>query len=217
MFIDPQEEISEFTTKLTGITNEDVKGALTIEQAIPVIKNFIKDSVIVAHNAVFDFGFLNAKSSELGYGIFNNPVIDTLPLARALYSDIKSYALGGVARKLVVEYDEEAAHRADYDAQVLADIFNIMLSKLVNDLKITRHDELNSLTNDKVCKLSRPKHMTFLVKDEIGLKNMFKLVTISHTEYIHGVIRQDSGYLIILDIRRVFNPKDLQKLVGNDA
>ena len=37
------------------------------------------------------------------------------------------------------------------------------------------------------------------------------------TEYIHGVIRQESGYLIILDIRRVFNPKDLQKLVGNDA
>jgi len=54
------------------------------------------------------------------------------------------------------------------------------------------------------------------VKNE-EIKPPPQMLTGIGTEYIHGVIRQESGYLIILDIRRVFNPKDLQKLVGNDA
>jgi len=54
------------------------------------------------------------------------------------------------------------------------------------------------------------------VKNE-EIKPPPQMLTGIGTEYIHGVIRQDNGYLIILDIRRVFNPKDLQKLVGGDA
>lgn len=54
------------------------------------------------------------------------------------------------------------------------------------------------------------------VKNE-EIKPPPQMLTGIGTEYIHGVIRQDNGYLIILDIRRVFNPKDLQKLVGADV
>lgn len=103
--------------------------------------DFIGDSVLVAHNADFDYNFLNDSLIRAGREPLMNPVIDTLDLARSLQSDRKGYRLGQIARSYGIRYDEEVAHRADYDAEVLA----LTFLNMMNDL--THIDTLYDLQN----------------------------------------------------------------------
>ena len=64
-----------------------------------------------------------------------NPIIDSLALARAILKPMKSYRLGNVCRSYRVNYDDEVAHRADYDAEVLGDVFNMMLHQIMQSGK----------------------------------------------------------------------------------
>src|SRR5699024_3876745 len=104
-----------------------------------------------------------------------NPIIDTLPLSRVLDKDSSKHSLGAIARRQNIDYDEESAHRADYDAYVLKEVFDVMLSKLVNDQLATTHADLQYLSSKEAIKRAKPYHINFLVKNKIGLKNLFKL------------------------------------------
>ncbi|MFQ8584087.1 MAG: exonuclease domain-containing protein, partial [Holdemania massiliensis] len=84
---------------------------------------------LVAHNATFDYNFLNEELKRIGMAPLTNPVVDTLDLARALHSDRRSYRLGNIARHYRITYDEEVAHRADYDADVLSSVFMLMIKE----------------------------------------------------------------------------------------
>src|SRR5690606_34258745 len=87
-FANPHEPLSAQTIELTGITDEMVKDAPEIEDVLTRFKEFISDHTLVAHNASFDIGFLNAGFKKLGFGEVKNPVIDTLELARFLYPEL---------------------------------------------------------------------------------------------------------------------------------
>lgn len=188
-FIKPTKPLSAFTTELTGIKELDVRNAPTLREIMPRILKFIGNSIIVAHNAVFDYGFLNACVVKLGGEKLTNPVIDTLPLARVVFPNLKAYTLGSVCRACNTDYDEDAAHRADYDAKVLSDAYLAMLGVLVEKYNINNHKDLNSLQSDTYYKHARPKHATLLVKNKEGLKNLYKIISESHTKYISDVAR----------------------------
>ena len=123
LFIRPPQQLSGFTTELTGITEKDVENAPTFEECVDQILDFIGDHILVAHNASFDFSFLNSSLKRIGRKPLDNPVIDTLDLARSLQADRKAYTLGAISRSYGITYDSEVAHRADYDADVLAQTF----------------------------------------------------------------------------------------------
>lgn len=182
LFIKPPVAISAFTSELTNITEEDVRYAKTFEESADEIIEFISDHVLVAHNAGFDINFLNDALIRMGREPLKNPVIDTLDLARSLQSERKGYKLGQIARSYGIRYDEEIAHRADYDAEILANVYMNML----NDLKHV--DTLNDLQNMQDEKSSFKKvfkkHTTVLVKNAAGLKELFELITLSHCEYL---------------------------------
>ena len=114
-FIKPPVKISDFTTKLTGITQNDVNGAKPLEQSIDEILDYIQDHTLVAHNALFDLDFLQAAMIKTNRGKITNTVIDTLDLSRTLYEGRRAYRLGSIARLLKIPYDEAIAHRADYE------------------------------------------------------------------------------------------------------
>lgn len=114
-----------------------------------------------------------------------NPIIDSLALARAILKPMKSYRLGNVCRSYRVNYDDEVAHRADYDAEVLGDVFNMMLHQIMQSGKYNLLD-LCELTGDDVYKIVYPYHMTALALNKAGLKNMFKLVSEANTKYFHN-------------------------------
>ncbi len=144
-FVNPGKPLSAFTTELTNITNEMVKDAIGLEEAITKFLEFSKDCILVAHNAIFDISFVKEAINKLGLPKLTNPIIDTLPLSRYLYPEHRSHTLGSVSRRFSIEYDEEVAHRADYDAKVLANVFDVMLNELVNKRNIKKHDEIETL------------------------------------------------------------------------
>ena len=186
--IKPHKRISDKITQLTHITNEDVKDAPTIEEFLPKILDFFKDDVIVAHNATFDVGFLNEILKRYGQEPLKNPAIDSLTLAWKLLPDLKGYRLGNVARYYRIPYDGDAAHRADYDADVLAGVFNMMLHDLMQKQYYNLLD-MNQIECPNAYKIVRPKHMNVLALNKTGLKNMFQLVSESNTTYFEKTPR----------------------------
>ncbi len=183
-FVNPERIITEKIINLTSITNEMVRNAPTIKDLLPRILDFIKDSVLVAHNAVFDIGFLNYYLELNGYSSLTNQIVDTLPLARAIIETKKGFSLGRVCRNYKIAYDEDIAHRADYDAEVLSDAFRVMLSE-VDSKGYYTFDTLNNLQTEDTYKIVFPTHTTILVKNKIGLKNLFKLVSYSNIKYLN--------------------------------
>ncbi len=186
IFVNPEKPIPQRVVEVTNITDEMVKDAETIDKVFPKILEFVGDSIIVAHNASFDVGFLKHNAKLLGYE-FNNTYIDTLPLAKDLFPDLKKYKLGKIADSLGIEVD--VAHRALADVDTTVKVFNIMLKKL-KDKGINTVDEIDSATKDPEAqkeefKKQRSYHAIILAKNYVGLRNLYKLVSISHLNYFY--------------------------------
>ena len=186
IFVNPEKPIPQRVVEVTNITDEMVKDAETIDKVFPKILEFVGDSIIVAHNASFDVGFLKHNAKLLGYE-FNNTYIDTLPLAKDLFPDLKKYKLGKIADSLGIEVD--VAHRALADVDTTVKVFNVMLKKL-KDKGINIVDEIDSATKDSEAqkeefKKQRSYHAIILAKNYVGLRNLYKLVSISHLNYFY--------------------------------
>jgi DNA polymerase-3 subunit alpha (Gram-positive type) len=189
-FISPKTPLSPITTKLTGITEEMVRGGKQIKQALKDILEFIGDSTLVAHNATFDFGFLNEALKNNGMEKLKNPIIDTLPLSRYMFPKIRSHNLGATARQVNADYDEDEAHRAIYDAQVLSNVWQAMSTRLLSINPEFTHKQLNDLSSDEVVLNSpHPSHVIVYAKNKKGLKDLFKLISDSNIKYFNSIPR----------------------------
>ena len=114
-FIDPGFPLSEQTTNLTSITTEMVQGSKTEEEVFQMFKDFCKGCIIAGHNVAFDMGFMNTGYERHQMGKIAEPVIDTLPLARFLYPDMRGYRLNTLSKKFKVALEHH--HRANYDSE----------------------------------------------------------------------------------------------------
>lgn len=202
LLIDPERPLSKVTKELTHISDEMLRGKPKIKEALEIIKDFIgdKDSILVSHNAAFDIGFLNEAFLNNGQKEIENPVIDTLSLAWYLFPESKNHRLGALCRIYGVEYQEDddiepnssenhAAHRADYDAQVLTDVWLGMRDQLTKDNFHLRHSDLGNLTSDKLFKNLRSSHATVYAKNQQGLKDLFEIISWSNTTYLASTPR----------------------------
>ena len=185
-FVNPEKPIPQRVVEVTNITDEMVKDAETIDKVFPKVLEFLGDSIIVAHNAVFDVGFLKHTAKLLGYE-FDYTYIDTLPLAKDLFPDLKKYKLGKIADSLGIEVD--VAHRALADVDTTVKVFNVMLQKLKDKGAVTVND-IDNIGKDAEAqkeefKKQRPYHAIILAKNYVGLRNLYKLISISHLEYFY--------------------------------
>ncbi|MBE6066873.1 MAG: DNA polymerase III subunit alpha [Clostridium lundense] len=185
-FVNPQKPIPARVIEVTNITDDMVKDAETIENVFPKMLQFIQGSVLVAHNAEFDVGFLKHNAKVLGYD-FDFTYLDTLSLAKELFPDFKTYKLGRIAKNLGIKV--EVAHRALDDVATTVKVFNIMLEKLkkrgaetLQDIDIYGSDEESKREEYKKLKTY---HAIILAKDYVGLKNLYKLVSYSHLDYFY--------------------------------
>jgi len=187
-FIDPGERLSSFTTQLTGITNDMVKGSKPEKQVLAEFKEFTEDTVLVAHNASFDMGFLNTGYTKNDLSASTLPVIDTLELSRFLYPEFKSFGLSALAKRFDVGLEQH--HRAIYDAETTGHLLTAFLEDLEKDYGITNFQNINNHVGEgEAYKKSRPSNATLLVKSDTGLKNLFKLVSKGLTEYFYRTPR----------------------------
>ncbi|WP_409292333.1 PolC-type DNA polymerase III [Peribacillus sp. SCS-37] len=186
-FANPHHPLSATTIDLTGITDDMVENAPEVDEVITKFKEWTGNSILVAHNASFDMGFLNVCYKKLGFGKAQNPVIDTLELGRFLYPEMKNHRLNTLTKKFDIDLTQH--HRAIYDAEATG---YLMLKMLKDSLEhgIENHSQLNdNMGKGNSYQRSRPSHCTLLAVNETGLKNMFKLVSISHLEYFYRVPR----------------------------
>ncbi|WP_110112798.1 PolC-type DNA polymerase III [Bacillus sp. CGMCC 1.16541] len=186
-FANPHHPLSATTIDLTGITDDMVQEAPEVEEVLKKFHDWMGDAILVAHNASFDMGFLNVGLKKIGLEKAPNGVIDTLELARFLYPDMKNHRLNTLAKKFDVDLTQH--HRAIYDAEATG----YLLAKMLKDTlekDITHHNQLNDyMGQGNAYQRARPYHVTILAKNDRGLKNLFKLVSIAHLEYFYRVPR----------------------------
>ena len=185
-FVNPEKPIPARVVEVTNITDDMVRDAETIEKVFPKMLEFIKGSVLVAHNAQFDIGFLKHNARVLGYD-FDFTYLDTLSLAKEIFPQYKTYKLGRIAKNLGIKV--EVAHRALDDVNTTVKVFNIMLEKLKERGAQTLED-IDRLGSDEEAKKSEYKklntyHAIILAKNYVGLKNLYKLVSYSHLDYFY--------------------------------
>jgi DNA polymerase-3 subunit alpha (Gram-positive type) len=181
-FVNPEIPIPSFIVKLTGITDEMVKDAPHVSDALKDLLKFIDGDVIVAHNAPFDLGFLRVNAGKIGKRI-NNPVIDTLQLARSMIPELKKYKLGEIAKHLNVEI--ESQHRALGDAMMTAKVFEKFMETLSQKGAVTIEDIENECNSSVDYKNAAAYHAIILVKNYTGLKNLYKIISESHMTYFY--------------------------------
>ena len=180
-FVNPQRPISAEITKLTGITDDMVKDAPTIENVLPEFLKFCEDTVLVAHNASFDTGFIRIAAERAELGELHHTVVDTLELARALLPELNKHKLDIVCEHLGVTLNGH--HRAVNDAEATAEVFIKFLDMLA-EKKIFTLDEINVLASRTVnYKKLRAYHAIILVKNYTGLRNLYELVSMAHIDY----------------------------------
>ena len=183
-YVNPGRPIPREITRLTGISDSDVKDAPPVREAVNDFLKFAGRRPLAAHNAEFDMGFI--YEACLRHGIdFEPSYLDTLALARALLPELKSHKLNLVAAHLgLPEFNH---HRASDDA-VTAGLILTELMKSLREEGVTQLCEVNGLLDrlrrDEALR-SRfgPQHIIILAKNQTGIKNLYRLVTKSHLDY----------------------------------
>jgi len=181
-YVDPEMPIPEEVTSLTGISDETVKGAPKADEALEMFMKFAGDRVLVAHNANFDMGFMRTAAEK--YRIkFDYTYLDTLAMSRYLNQELKGHKQEQLAQYFGLgEYN---AHRAYDDATMLSKIFLAMAAKLRRE-GVTDIAGLKRAMADK----SDPSrlmtyHMTLIVQNLAGLKNLYKMISQSYLSYYY--------------------------------
>ena len=134
--VNPNKELSEEISNITGINNDMLKDKKIEEEVVKEFMNWVGNLPMVAHNAKFDISFLDNAYKKYNLGTINNIVIDTLGMSRYLESKEKYHNLAVLVKRYNIPWDEDKHHRADYDSEGTALIFLKMLKKFeLNDFK----------------------------------------------------------------------------------
>ena len=187
--INPNRPIPEKITELTNITDEMVKHCDNEENVTKRFLAWVGDLPMVAHNAKFDISFIEMSMKKYSLGEFKNTVIDTLELSRTLDQGFARHSLSALVGRYNVEFDEEGHHRADYDSEATAKVYHKMMLKLVNQnfKKISDLDRL--ISKDEIHKFGRSFHFNAIALNKIGLKNLFKIISLANTVYLYKTPR----------------------------
>ncbi len=176
--------LPKIITELTNITDEMLEGKDSEEEVTKIFLEFVGDLPMVAHNAQFDIAFVSSAMKKYNLGEFKNTVIDTMGLARNVYPEWRNHKLSTLVKNLNVEWDEDKHHRADYDCEGTSKCFYQMLYHLKRENVKTTIDLENLADKENAIKFARPFHLTVIAKDKVGLKNLFKIISLANTKYL---------------------------------
>ncbi len=179
-FVNPERTIPAKIVQITNITQDMVENEPTESEIIPEFLDFIGESILVAHNASFDVGFLNMACKRLNLDM-KNSYLDTLDFSRRIFTDFKNHKLGTIAKELSIPL--EGAHRAVNDTECLFGVFNVLIEK-AKERGVETFKGLNAALPNNAYK-NNPYHAIILVKNQIGLVNLYKLVSKSNLEHFY--------------------------------
>ena len=187
--IDPGRHIPDKITELTCITDEMVKGKDNEETVTKKFLEWAGKLPMVAHNAKFDISFIEMAMKKYDLGKFENTVIDTLELSRTLDQGYARHSLSALVKRYNVPWEEDAHHRADYDAEGTALVFHKMLKKLEMQKFETIKDLDKLVSKDEIHKFGRTYHFNAIALNKKGLKNLFTIISLANTVYLYKTPR----------------------------
>ena len=188
-FVDPGCKILPETTTLTGITNDMVKGAPTIVQALPKFMEFVGDRVLVAHNADFDTGFIREACKQLDIP-YNLTSVDTLVLSQNLMTKLNRHKLDVVAGALgLPEFNH---HRAADDA-VICGMIGAKFFAMLRDMDVHTLQGINPamemIRKDRRKDDRYAQHIVLFAKNQLGLRNLYHLISDANLKHFKRVPR----------------------------
>ena len=181
-FVDPQRKLAPNIVRLTGITDEMLVGAPSQGEAIRAFLDFAAGRPLAAHNAEFDISFLRAGCEREGID-FHPTFLDTLPLAQNLLPELAKYKLDVVCRHL--NLPDFNHHRASDDAAMVGYML-IPFIRMLRDRGVHTLQQVNAALarNSSLGKARRmPRHLVVLARNQAGLRNLYKLISLSHLKY----------------------------------
>ncbi|MEG2351432.1 MAG: PolC-type DNA polymerase III [Bacilli bacterium] len=187
--INPGHKLNSKITEVTSITDAMLQGKPSEEQAVKEFINWFEDYPVVAHNAKFDTSFIEMAYQKYNLGTFNNPVIDTLELSRTLDNNFARHSLSALVKRYSIPFDEESHHRGDYDAEATALVYHKMMEKLISRNYEKIKDLDNLVSKDEIHKYGRGYHVNLIARNKVGLKNLFKIISLANTKYLYKTPR----------------------------
>ncbi|EFF41258.1 DNA polymerase III, alpha subunit, Gram-positive type [Mycoplasmopsis alligatoris A21JP2] len=204
-FIKASKPLSSFTTNLTGITDKMLQEeGIELKTALERILKLFENKIALAHNAQFDMNFVFQKLLDNCYAIPSISFVDTLMISRIIFPNKSKHRLGDYTSNLGINYSVDDAHRADYDAEILAQAWIASISHLAQ-LNLNNLSDLHNYQNSNLHAKKFSNEVSIIAKNQIGLKKLFKLVTKTLTERFF-----DSPKLFLEDLE-----KDQDLLVGS--
>ena len=197
-FVDPGCKLKTETTDITGITDDMLKGAPTLENAFPKFLEFVGDRVLVAHNADFDTSFIRAACEELNYP-YKFTSADTLVLSQNLMPNLNRFKLDIVADALSLP--EFNHHRAADDA-VICGLIMVKFIEQMQELGVQNLQGINrameSMRSQHRADSRHAQHIILLAKNQQGLRNLYHLLSDANLKYFKRVPRILKSELIKL-------------------
>jgi len=184
-FVNPDRDIPLEVQKLTSIRPDMVSDAPSYSEALKEFMNFVGDANMVAHNADFDMGFIYHFANIADISVPNTS-IDTVEMGRTLYPELNNYKLKTLAKNLEVKLSNH--HRAVYDAEATAEVFLVMIRDMdgMNIHGLKQYVNYEQLGHKSAKKL-RPTHVIILAQNLVGLKNLYKLISLSHIDHFYNL------------------------------
>ena len=195
-FVDPGCKLRKEIIELTGITDDMLKGAPTIEEVFPKFLEFVGDHVLVAHNADFDTGFVRAACEQLGYA-YTLTSADTLVLAQNLMPELSRFKLDIVADAMSLP--EFNHHRAADDAVICGLIMGNFMKQLT-EMGVHSLQGINpvmeSLRSQHRSDSRNAQHIVLIAKNQLGLRNLYRLISEANLYHFKRVPRIFKSELI---------------------
>ncbi len=181
--VNPERSIPQKIVELTGITQEMVADAPKEDEAVRKFMEFCGDApVLAAHNARFDTTFIN-EVCKRHHITFDYNWIDTLVLCQSMLPQMAKHKLNLVAKQLKLgKFDH---HRASDDALMLAKIYITLVERLAAEKGVRTLNDLNTKTDDIDVRKLKSYHQIILVRNQVGLKNLYRLVSYGHLDYFY--------------------------------
>ncbi len=121
-YLNPEREIDEGAAAVHGLTLERLQNEAKFSEVAPALLEFIAGAELIIHNAPFDIGFLNAELALAGLPRLDNPVIDTLKVAKALHPGKKNN-LNALCDRYQIDNSHRTLHGALLDTELLAEVY----------------------------------------------------------------------------------------------
>ncbi len=155
-FINPERDIPAEATRIHGITNDKVRSQPVFGQIVDAFLAFIGDAPLVAHNAEFDFKFVNAELRNLGRDPLSSArMIDTIQIAKRLYPGAR-LSLDSLCARLGIDTSARTKHGALIDSQILAEVYMEMLGGKQRGLELGSTGIQSTLASATSTQAERP-------------------------------------------------------------